>query len=72
MNNMQMMCEIICKLASVIFESARQAYFLKDRRGTQCQMNGKATLKGTATGAGRAALAPEGPWALGTELLSGV
>lgn len=45
------------------FESACRAYFLKDGHGTQCQMNGKASLKATATG-WTAALAPE--------LLSGV
>lgn len=38
MNNMQMMCEIICKLASVISEPACWASFLKDRHSAQCQM----------------------------------
>ena len=41
MNNMQMMCEIICKLASVIFEAACWAFFLKDRHCAQCQVNRK-------------------------------
>lgn len=41
MNNMQMMCEIICKLASVISERACWASLLKDRRGAQCRTDGR-------------------------------
>lgn len=60
-----MMCEIICKLASVILESACLAFFLRDRQGAQCQMNGKAALKDTPTGAEWAAPAAERPsWGL--------
>lgn len=68
-----MMCEIICKLASVIFESACWAFFFKDGHGAQCQMNRKAAVKHAPTGAEWAAPAAESLQALGLqELLFGV
>lgn len=64
-----MMCEIICKLASVIFESACWAFFLKDRHSALCQMNRKTAVKHAPTGAGWAAPAAESLRALGRQAL---
>lgn len=64
-----MMCEIICKLASVIFESACWAFFLKDRHSALCQMNRKTAVKHAPTGAGWAAPAAESLRGLGRQAL---
>lgn len=64
-----MMCEIICRLASVIFESARWAFFLKDRQSAPCQMNRKTAVKHAPTGAGWAAPAAESLRGLGRQAL---